>query len=235
MATKGLADRPWVLLPGTLCTGAVFDPFLDGVGVAKVNRRYVELDRPDVEGYRDVFEEITPDTVVCGFSLGAIVAAHNADQMMPHALMLFGLNPFADDPDKAQWRHALSNDVQRLGGAAALSARNLDVFGATPDTTRDMVFAMAEQSTHSIVAQTELALTRPGALPALAGCTAPVFCLTGSRDFAAPSAQGRVAAKHAPNGRFHELNELGHFALMEDPDACAEVVCMIYEARHEPV
>lgn len=225
MATDtDLSDRPWVLLPGTLCTPVVFNPFLDALGVAETNRHYVELDRADVNAYGDAFEQVTPDTVVCGFSLGAIVAAHAADQMMPHSLVLFGLNPFADDPDKAEGRMALCDDVQRLGGGGALGARNLDVYGQTPDATRAEILAMAEQTPHLIAAQTQLALTRPSALPALARCQSSVLCLTGALDGAAPPDKGRAAAEHAPNGQFRELKDLGHFALIEDPEACAKAV-----------
>lgn len=234
MGIRDLLERPWLLLPGTLCTGAVFDPFLDALGVTDIDRRYVELGRPDVEGFGDIFEQVTSDTVVCGFSLGAIVAAHAANQMTPHSLILFGLNPFADDPGKAEGRQALSQDVQRLGGATALCERSPDVYGPAPDKTRDAILAMADETAHLIDAQTRLALTRPGALPALAQCNATVLCLTGSRDAAAPPTQGRTAAQSAPNGRFYELEGLGHFAIMEAPETCANAVRGLYEVRYEP-
>lgn len=235
MAIEGLSDRPWILLPGTLCTSAMFDPFLDALGVAKANRRYIELDRPSVADYRGAFEIVTADTVVCGFSLGAIVAAHAADRMTPYSLVLFGLNPFADDPNKAQGRRALFDDVKRMGGAAALQGRGPDVYGPTPDQTRNAIFLMADQAAHLIEVQTQLALWRPGALPALAQSTAPVLCLTGSHDNAAPSAQGRAAAQSTPGGQFCELDGLGHFALIEDPDACAKAARSLHEARHDAV
>ncbi|MEY1554414.1 alpha/beta fold hydrolase [Yoonia sp. R2331] len=213
----------------------MFDPFLDVLGIAKANRRYIELDRPNAEDFRDVFESVTPETVVCGFSLGAIVAAHAAGQMMPYSLILFGLNPFPDPPERAPGRHVLCDDVQRLGGAAALATQNLEFHGPTSDTARTAVLAMADQTADLIAPQTQLALTRPGALPQLAKCAAPVLCLTGSCDATAPPAQGRAAADHAPHGQFYELNKLGHFALIEDPDACAKAVREMHKALHEHV
>ncbi len=230
---KDLSDRRWVVLPGTLCTPAVFDPFLDAMGVADANRHAIELDRADVAAYRDLIEQVTPDTVVCGFSLGAIVAAHAADQMTPYSLILFGLNPFADDPEKAEGRRALCDDVQRLGGAAALEARNLDVYGQTPKATHADVLAMAEQTPHLIAAQTQLALTRPGALPALARSSSSVLCLTGALDGAAPPDKGRAAAEQAPKGQFCALQGLGHFALIEDPQACAKAVRALHTPPHK--
>lgn len=231
MAIEGLSDRPWMLLPGTLCTGAVFDPFLDALSVARANRNTIDLDRPSVESYRERLAQITPETVVCGFSLGGIVAAHAADQMTPHALILFGLNPYADDPAKADGRRAQCRDVRHLGGAAALRALTPDVFGPKPEVARAAILAMADQTAPLIEAQTELALGRPGALAALSKCTAPVLCLTGSQDGAAPPAQGRAAAEHAPHGQFAQLDGLGHFALLEDPDACAKAVRTLSKAQ----
>lgn len=235
MATDGLSNRPWLLLPGTLCTGAVFDGFLNALGVANSERTYVTLDRHSIDDYRTDFEGLAHNTIVCGFSLGAIVAAHFADRLTADRLILFGLNPYADDPAKAPSRHALAQDVTDQGGAAALKARLSDVFGPDPDTTRAAICQMADETAPLIGAQTQLALSRPGALPALERATISVLTATGTQDQAAPMAQGHVAAQCAPNGQFHELAGLGHFAVIEDPDVCATVVRNWHKARHEHV
>lgn len=224
MATRALFDRPWLLLPGTLCTRAVFDGVLDAMGVTVANRRYIDASRPCVEAYHADFDSVTKETIVCGFSLGAIIAAHFADRMAPHSLIVFGLNPFADDPGKAAGRQSLAHDVKTMGGAAALTARTPDVFGATPDQTRARIYAMADETAHLIDAQTQLALSRPGALSALAKAQSPVLSLTGSQDTSAPMAQGQAAADAAPMGQFHSLAGLGHFALLEDPGLCAAAI-----------
>lgn len=224
MGTPDITDRPWLLLPGTLCTGAVFDGFLDALGVKPDQRHYIPVDRPAIADYLADFDDLTPDTIVCGFSLGAIIAAHAADRMSAHSLILFGVNPFADDPAKAEGRLALARDVTAHGGAAALQTRALDLAGPQQSEARRHIYAMADQSAHLIDAQTQLALTRPGALPALARATLPVLALTGSRDSAAPPAKGLAAAQAAPSGRFHSLEGLGHFALLENPQACALAV-----------
>lgn len=221
MDTRGLSDRPWLLLPGTLCTGAVFNGFLNALGVGPAQRHVVEMDRASVGDYPPVFDRVSEDTIVCGFSLGAIVAAHFADKMTARYLVLFGVNPLADDPAKAQSRHDLASDVVRCGGAAALKARELEIQGQTPDVTREMIYEMANASAHMIEAQTQLALSRPGALRALGRACMPVISLTGSLDQSAPIALGQAAAQTAPVGQFHILEGLGHFALIEDPKACA--------------
>lgn len=235
MAIEELSNKPWLLLPGTLCTETVFDGFLDALGVGHSARTYVTLDRPSMNDYRVDFEGLANDTIVCGFSLGAIVAAHFADSIAADRLILFGLNPYADDPDKAPSRHNLAQDVLANGGAAALRTRLPELFGPNPNATRTAICRMADESASLIRAQTLLALGRPGALPALERSALPVLAATGTHDQAAPIAQGRAAAQSAPNGQFYEMAGLGHFALMEDPDACATVVRNWQEARHEHV
>jgi pimeloyl-ACP methyl ester carboxylesterase len=63
----------------------------------------------------------------------------------------------------------------------------------------------------------------------------PVYALTGSRDKSAPVAQGRAAADAAPMGRFHALDNLGHFALIEDPQACADAIVQLDRDRRHAV
>lgn len=233
MAIKDLVDSPWLLLPGTLCTSAVFDGFLDVLGVDTERRQHVQLDQPSVEDYRATFENLRDDTIVCGFSLGAIVAAHCADRMTAQHLVLFGVNPFADDPAKAQSRRDLEADVTAHGGAAALQARTPEVYGQTPNKTRDQIYAMAAATADHITAQTDLALSRPGALPALANALIPVLSLTGSHDTSTPPAQGLAAAQSALHGQFYSLDGLGHFALLEDPSACAAAVLQMIAPQHD--
>lgn len=233
MGTEVFSTRPWLLLPGTLCTRAVFDGFLDALGVAESQRRYVTLDRHAIDEYRAEFQQLAPGTIVCGFSLGAIVAAHCADVMAAERLILFGLNPYPDNPEKEPSRRELAQDVTARGGAAALKERLPDVFGPRPEATRAQICQMAEETSHLIEAQTDLAMRRPGALGALAQAKMPVLSVTGLKDHAAPPSQGAAAALCAPDGQFHALDGLGHFAVMEDPKACADVVQNWYEPRHE--
>lgn len=224
MATDDLRNRDWLLLPGTLCTPDVFSGLLDTLGVPGARRRSVVLRYPSVEDYAAEVTDAARDAVLCGFSLGAIVAAHLADRLAAARLVLFGLNPHADDPEKAAGRHELERDVRAHGGAHALARRLPEPHGPDPGGVRAAILAMAEKASADIGAQTQLALTRGGALGALSRANCPVFCLTGGDDAMAPPTLGQAAAGAAPQGRFRLLPGLGHYALLEDPAACAEAV-----------
>jgi len=233
MATDGLSQRPWLLLGGTLCTEAVFEGMLDTMQVPTSQRRYVPLNRSKIDDYAAIFRDLPNETIVCGFSLGAIVAAHYADRMFAHWLILFGINPFADAPANAMNRHGLAKDVRALGGAAALAARAPEVLGPAPEQARAMIYQMADTAADMIAAHTRLALTRPGAVPALARANMPVLALTGTQDKSAPPNYGIAAAQAAPDGTFVALEGLGHFALLEDPKACATAVTHAAKVGHD--
>lgn len=225
MAIDLTDGRPWILLPGTLCSGRVFTAFLDALGVPQDARHVMTMRHPRVEDYRAELEAAcSPDSVVCGFSLGAILAAHLADQLPACEFLLFALNPYADRPEKRPDRLSFETDVRQLGGAAAIASRLPPLAGPQPDLAREMILQMADDSAALMPAQTELALTRPGALGSLARTKAPVSLFTGSRDGWAPITLALDAAQAATLGHVTPLPGLGHYALIEDPDACCLAV-----------
>ena len=145
MAIEKEDGRSWILLPGTLCTGAVFDPFLDALGVPNRARHVIDLDSPQVGDYLARIAALSDGkAVICGFSLGAIVAAHLVDKIAASECLFFGLNPRADDPAKRQGRLDLAADVDRIGGAAALASRLGTLAGPDPHGGRARILAMAE-------------------------------------------------------------------------------------------
>ncbi|UWQ94804.1 alpha/beta hydrolase [Rhodobacteraceae bacterium M385] len=221
--------RRWILLPGTLCTGAVFDGFLDALKVPRTARCFVDMEWENVGDYAAVLDDVAaPDAIVCGFSLGAIVAAHLADRLDVSALLLFGLNPHADDPAKRDERLELARDVAAIGGNAALTGRLPPLAGNDPEQARAFVLSMAHDTQRFIEAQTALALGRPGALSALAGAACPVSMMTGTDDQQTPLSLAQEAAAAAPNGRAVALDGLGHYALVEDPITCARAVSGVW-------
>ena len=225
MATDAVHPRSWLLLPGTLCTGAVFDGFLDALNVPQHERRVMLLDRPEVGDYlQDMKEMSDANTVVCGFSLGAIVAAHLADQLQARQFLLFGLNPHADDPAKREGRHALARDVHERGGASALASRLPPLAGQDTEHARSLILSMAETTADAIDAQTALALSRPGALQPLGRTQVPVTLLTGTEDAQAPLDLARDVVSTTPQVSLLRIPNLGHYALLEDPQACCRLV-----------
>lgn len=218
--------RQWHLLPGTLCTSAVFDELLNILKVPHANRHSIELSKPDVRDYRHYFKTaIGDDDIICGFSLGAIVAAHHADILAENTtLLLFGVNPMADDPSKADGRAALCKDVQKFGGRHALEKRLKGQDTRMTQANFELILRMSDDAAHLIEAQTQLALSRPGALEALAKAKGPVHAMTGDSDDQVQPDFAKRVASIAPIGRYQLLPNLMHYALLENPDQCAQAV-----------
>lgn len=218
--------RQWHLLPGTLCTSAVFDQVLTILEVPHENRHNVEISKPKIDDYRQYFETaIAQDDIICGFSLGAIVAAHHADILPKDAtLLLFGINPMPDDPAKADGRAALCADVNALGGRVALEKRLEAARPRMSAESFELILTMANDTAPFIEAQTQLALSRPGALPALANAQCAVNALAGQSDDQVPLDLAKKAADAAPDGRLYSLPNLMHYAILEDPIICTNAV-----------
>lgn len=232
MAIDPADGRPWVLLPGTLCSGAAFDGLLDCLGVPKGARQVLVLNRPSIKDYAAPMAQLCRDgAVICGFSLGAIVVAHLCDRLPASRIVLFGLNPHADDPAKRDGRLALERDVLAMGGRRALAARLAPLAGPDPKGAKALILDMAEDCSAEIAPQTQLALTRPGALGALSRCAAPICLLTGDQDTQSPLARAEEAAQVAQRARLASLSGLGHYALVEDPAACAAAVMSVWGDR----
>lgn len=223
MATDGFGGARWILLPGTLCTGAVFGPLMQALGVGARRQIVLPLDQPDVAAYRArLAETVQPGDVVCGFSLGAIAAAHAADVLTDAAaLVLIALNPRPDAAEKRLGRETL-RAAARAGTPGHVFATAAPALFAMPAPgLLDQVVAMALDEACNIDAQTTLAITRPGALPALRRCRAPVVLVTGTEDQQAPPDLALEAAQAAPRAALQLVPGLGHFGLLEDPAAMA--------------
>ena len=226
MDILSLQTSRWILLPGTLCTSAVFDSFLDTLNVPTNLRHAKELSAPKVDDYQSFFkDDVSEGDIICGFSLGAIVAAHHAN-VVPSTtkMVLFGINPLPDDKTKASARYELQTDVNNLGGRLAMKNRLPNLCGLNPEKVRTRILNMAEKSSINIAAQTSLAISRPGAETALRSSHIPILALCGTNDDQVAPQLNAIVAKMAAKGQSSLLPSLGHYALLEDPEACANAV-----------
>ena len=223
--SKG-GTRKWVLMPGTLCTERVFDPLMDALGVSRGERHVIVPDAPDVRDYALRLErEVTGGEIVCGFSLGALVLAHNLDALRgAHAVVLLASNPFPDPPENRANRAAVRDRVL-TGGAREWVFENWTAMSASGrDGLRDFVATMAEETAELIPEQTELAASRPGAQDDLARTDLPLIFVTGSEDRLTPPSLVSTIVDTAKDAQFHVIDGLGHFALIEAPDAVAKAI-----------
>ncbi len=213
----------WILVPGTLCTPAVFSPMLEHLGIGPERRQFVDVDKPNVHDYAASLRSVVKGgEIVCGFSLGAMILAHNLGALeKAKAVVLLACNPFSDASGNRANREA-ARDRILSGEVDAWFRENWHLMSNDPsDALRDFVGSMATATAQHIPAQTELAASRPGAAEALSATGLPIVFVTGSADQLTPPGALHDIVEAADRASLRILDGLGHFALIEAPDRVA--------------
>lgn len=223
---------PWLLLPGTLCTDAVFAPVLAEpalVGIARGARPVAGFGAPDAAGAAArLLAGMRGDFALIAFSLGGFVALEMALAAGPRLrrMVLIGVTGRADLPVNRPVREALLHDSAAAGQGALVRERLWPGYvaaGNRDDTAlREAVSRMADDTTaEEFSAQTAIALTRRDLRAAAAGIACPVLILHGAEDAATPPDRGEELAAALPQARRAVIAGAGHFVLMERPAAVA--------------
>lgn len=220
------AQNRWVLIPGTLCTPEVFAPMLSHLEVPATRRTFIQPDAPRVADYAARLRHcVNEGDIVCGFSLGALIAMHNLDVLQQaKALVLLAANPHPDPPANYAGRVA-ARDRILAGHVADWISEGWDRMSSSRDPDlRARVIAMADATAQLISVQTELAASRPSAVEALRDADLPLLFVTGAEDRLTPPDALREPANAAQNAELRVLNGLGHFALLENPAGVAQAI-----------
>lgn len=222
----------WVLAPGTLCTGRVFNALLNELEVDKSDCHIITPDAPHVQDYdARLRDAVTGGQVVCGFSLGALILAHNLRALKnARAVVLLASNPMPDPPENRAMRETVCEKVMS-GGARDWVNENWAALSASrSEHLRDLVATMAEDAAHLIHPQTKLAISRPGAQGDLARTDLPLIFVTGSEDKLTPSERVESITKTAKHAHLSVIDGLGHFALLEAPARVALAIRQGFKA-----
>ena len=179
----GGADR-WVLVPGTLCTSQVFDPMLDRLDIPQANRHFIAASAPHTSDFETPLKAaVGGGEIVCGFSLGAIIVAHNlAAVRRAKAIVLLAANPFPDPPENRINREAARDRIITAGAGRWIVDNWPTMSTDTGTVIRDFVAQMAEDSKDAYHRPDRTGRVQGG------GCTGPCanrpaigFCHRGQR------------------------------------------------------
>ena len=181
---------------------------------------------PDVQDYGTILKTmVTGGEVVCGFSLGALILAHNLGALTAaRAVVLLASNPFPDPPENRINREAVRDRILAGDARGWVSEYWSTMSASSRENLKDFVASMAEESAHLITSQTELAASRPGAADDLLTTDLPLIFVTGGRDRQTPWAPIESIIENAKAAHLSVLEELGHFALIEAPERVAEAI-----------
>ena len=224
--------RPMLLcIPGLLCDDASWAPLL-----AALNRDW-HVVIPDQDAFDSLTDMATHalslfdgDAIVLGHSMGARVALElwRLAPARVAALGLFdtGVNPTTDaELPKRQARVQLAYDQ----GMAALCKDWLPPMVAPQHHANTTLMQALEhmvlrRTPESHARQIHALIHRPDPTHLLPQIACPTLVLVGRDDLWSPVAQHQSIAKMIPGSRLEIIEDAGHFAPAEQPDACAHVI-----------
>lgn len=239
-----------VCVPGTLCTGRVFEPLVRELQVRGLAVRQVSVDTSKSttvqaaadSGLSQVDLRAGERLVIAGFSLGGWIAIQMAlsDSVPVSALVLLDMNGEADPVGNGTNRRAAVERARKIGVRNFVLSELWRTYVAPArigDTAlREEVLEMAEESgVEALAHQAEIAISRRRALDDAPSINVPTLVFCGGEDRVTPVAMARAVAESIPAAQLEIVAGAGHFALLEQPATVAQalVAWMAGRGGHE--
>lgn len=225
------AHAPLVFVPGLLSDRAAWAGVIDRLGAGRDISVADVTTQPTITTMaEDVLARHGGVLVVAGHSMGGRVALEMAriapERIAGFALFDTGFHP-SGDAERPRRRELV--ELAWRDGMRALAARWLPPM-VHPDRLAETglmagLTAMVERMTPAIhERQIGALLSRPDARPGLSAIRCPVLVGVGRQDAWSPPDQHRELAALIPGARLAIIEEAGHFAPAERPDAVAEAM-----------
>lgn len=222
---------PLVLVPGTLCDGALWRHQVDHLGdiAAVVVADHTRQD--SMEGIaRAILDEAPPRFALAGLSMGGFVSLEIMRQASGRVakLALFDTTARADTPEQAQRRRDFVSLVQR-GNFKGVTPRMLPLF-IHPDRLDDAalcraITAMGERvGAEAYLRQQNANSTRSDHRATLGTITCPTLVVCGRQDRLIPLALSEEIAAGIPNATLVVIEDCGHLPTMERPQAATALL-----------
>ncbi|WP_374446329.1 alpha/beta fold hydrolase [Stella sp.] len=220
--------QPLVLLPGLLCDAALWRPITDALaGEAAAVVADLTLDETMAGMAERVLAWAPRQFALAGLSMGGYVA----QEIMRRApervvrLALLDTSARADSDEQRQRRRGLIG-LARQGRFKGVTPRLLPLL-LHPDRLGDeslvgVVMGMAERvGRDAFLRQQTAILGRPDGVADLSRIACPTLVLCGRQDSLTPPELHEEIAHHVPHARLVEVEDCGHLAPLERPDAVA--------------
>lgn len=223
-------ELPVVLLGGTLCDARLWQrvvPQLSGVHVIV----------PDGFGAHSADEmaalllnELPERFLLCGFSLGAIVALHMMAQapLRLAGLALISVNPLADAPENASVRRSALAKARRFGLDGVIEdlwPRYVDQDRLNDFALKQLVVDMAVACGPTVFAQQiDIAIQRRDVRESLRTLAVPLTLIGGQSDPICTPEHHALLAQASEQASWHSLPGCGHFVPLEAPEQTASIL-----------
>lgn len=227
---------PVLLLPGTLCTGAIFDQ--QSAALTSVASR-VEVVQFRHERSIDEMAETVDRRIsrgraaaIAGFSMGGMVALALARKNPGKVarLALINSNHFGDRPERRAARLGQLATMKDSGLTDLIKRDYLPRYLYRQEPRhRSLILEMAgELGLDCFRAQTAALASRPDATATLRALDCPTLILGSTGDPLCPPAVQIEMHRLAACSDLVLLGECGHFSTLERPDAVSRALCSWY-------
>jgi len=228
-----------LLLPGMMCDHRMWQAQIDNLENAVTVPRIDAYDNfPDMA--RAVLRDAPDNFALAGLSLGGILAFEIWRQA-PHrvsALALLDTNPFADTDEKQSRRYLQIEQV--LGGELRrVAVESLKPFYLAESNRNDeellnTILDMALDLGPQVFRRQSLALAnRADSVATLADIDCPTTIICGSEDSLCPPSYHEFMAEHIKGSRYVVIDNCGHLASMEQPEAVTKELLRLFSRPHQ--
>ncbi len=220
-----MAAENLLLLPGMMCDERLWAPQLAAIDIPVQVADLTSSDQLSQIAY-DVLAKAPPTFALAGLSMGGIVAFEiwrQAPERVTH-LALIDTNPYAESPARRSMRVQQISDALngRLRELATESLKPVYLAEAHRDNQEllDTILDMALDLGPDVFRNQSVALMgRPDSLETLPGIACPTTVVCGAEDVLCPPAYHETMADSIPGARLVILENCGHLASLEQPDA----------------
>ena len=215
-----------VLIPGLACDGAMWRHQLDALPAHHQTRvTDVHMRHGTIQAMaRALLDELPGDLILCGASMGGIVAMEAIRQAPQRikGLALLGTNARPETDDVRKLRQ-LAVTLFESGRAAEVLRANVPLaFHASRSSdavlVRTYLDLVLRAGVRQLVDQNRAIMARPDARVHLPSITCPVLVLCGDSDQLTPPECSQEIATLVPRARLVLLPECGHMLTMERPN-----------------
>lgn len=218
---------PLLLLPGTACDKRVFTPLVERLGDYPVLIGELAGARTMAEMAAHVLAAAPMRFLLAGFSLGGICALEMAAQQPDRIgkLALIDTTARPDPPANAAIRYGALAAARERGMAGYIDdawPRLVAPVNQDNALLRDLLRAMAiDCGPELLEQQTEMAIHRHDSRPRLGDINQPTLVLAGAHEQVCPLDAQEELARGIMGASLQLIDDAGHFALLEKPDAVA--------------
>lgn len=217
-----------VFLPGTLCTSAMFQPFINSEHYHSVTIDF--LKQSTLLDMCATIKEIVGDSPIIpvGFSMGGMVAFELLRRFPQQikGLILLNSNCHADIPGRKAGRDEHLALAKELGLSSLMHSTYLPIYFDNPMCPLgDTVIKMAEQlGVETFEAQLQVLADRPNSLATLRSFHQPTLIIGAENDIPCPIQHQEIMAESPLISELHIIKNAGHFAPLEQPTQINQII-----------